>query len=309
MRERKSFLKKSGGILCKGNLEENYDFISKNHNEFGLRWLFRRLNVNVNAYYFYINNKEKRLKKSHKKAKVLEKIKEIYHSLNGIPGYRMMADELKKYGIYLSKNTIYFYMKELKLKSITRQKYIYKKGEAHKIFANLLNRDFTASKPNQKWCTDFTYLLLSTGEKRYNCTILDLYDRSVVASITSNKIDAELAIITLKTALKGVKTHKGIILHSDQGSQYTSKNFIEFCGQNGIIQSMSRAGCPYDNAPMERFYNTLKNEFYYLYSFNSDYVLNTCINDYIFTRYNISRPHSYNGGLSPMQKRWDYNAA
>lgn len=78
----------------------------------------------------------------------------------------MMTDELKKKSIYLSPNTVHSYMKELGLKSVTRRKYYYHKGEAHKIFANLLDRNFTASKPNQKWCTDFTYLHLSTGEKR-----------------------------------------------------------------------------------------------------------------------------------------------
>jgi transposase InsO family protein len=239
----------------------------------------------------------------------MDKIKEIYHANDGVPGYRMMTYELNKFKIILSPNTVYAYMKEMGLKSITRQKYVYKKGEAHKVFADLLNRNFTALKPNEKWCTDFTYLQLSDGSKRYNCTILDLFDRSVVASVTSDRIDAKLAIKTLKTAMSHAKGAKGIILHSDQGCQYTSKVFTKFCEQNGIIQSMSRAGCPYDNAPMERFYNTLKNEFYYLYTFNSDYVLNKCINEYIFTRYNYSRPHSYNGGLSPMQKRFAHKAA
>ncbi len=250
-----------------------------------------------------------KLQKLTAKNKILDEIKEIYHANNGVPGYRMMTNELSKLKIVLSPNTVYTYMKELGLKSITRQKYTYKKGEAHKVFANLLNRDFKASKPNEKWCTDFTYLQLSNGSKRYNCTILDLYDRSVVASINSNKIDTKLAIKTLQAAMIHAKGAKGIILHSDQGCQYTSKAFTEFCEQNGITQSMSRAGCPYDNAPMERFYNTLKNEFYYLYTFNSDCVLNKCIDDYIFTRYNYSRPHSYNGGLSPMQKRFAYKAA
>jgi putative transposase len=202
-----------------------------------------------------------KLQKLTAKNKILDEIKEIYHANNGVPGYRMMTNELSKLKIVLSPNTVYTYMKELGLKSITRQKYTYKKGEAHKVFANLLNRDFKASKPNEKWCTDFTYLQLSNGSKRYNCTILDLYDRSVVASINSNKIDTKLAIKTLQAAMIHAKGAKGIILHSDQGCQYTSKAFTEFCEQNGITQSMSRAGCPYDNAPMERFYNTLKNEF------------------------------------------------
>ena len=199
-------------------------------------------------------------------------------------------------------------MRKLGLKSVVRRKYVYHKGEAHKIFTNLLKRDFVASQPNRKWCTDFTYLHLSTGEKRYNCTIIDLYDRSVIASLNSHKIDSELAINTLKIALKQANFPRKVILHSDQGSQYTSKIFTEFCSKNSVIQSMSRAGCPYDNAPMERFYNTLKNEFYYLFSFNSDKVLNSCIYDFIFTRYNHSRPHSFNNGLSPLQKRSSFKS-
>ena len=76
----------------------------------------------------------------------------------------MIADELKKWGIFLSPNTVYSYMKSLGLKSITRRKYVYNKGDAHEVFEDLLNRNFTANKPNEKWCTDFTYLHLSTGE-------------------------------------------------------------------------------------------------------------------------------------------------
>ena len=207
------------------------------------------MQVEPNAYYSYKNNELKRLARLKIKQVVLDKITEIYHVLNGVPGYRMMADELKKYSILLSKNTVYSYMSELGLKSIVRRKYVYEKGEAHKVFANLLEQNFVAAKPNEKWCTDFTYLHLSTGEKRYNCTILDLYDRSIVASLNSNKIDSELAINTLKIALKQAKSSKNIILHSDQGSQYTSKKFVDFCNEHGVIQSMSRAGCPYDNAP------------------------------------------------------------
>ena len=267
------------------------------------------MKVDPNAYYSYEKNMPKRLEKISAKHIILDKIAEIYHSLNGVPGYRMMRDELLKYGYILSSNTVYSYMSELGLKSIVRRKYVYKKGEAHKVFANLLEQNFVASKPNQIWCTDFTYLHLSTGEKRYNCAILDLFDRSIVASLNSDKIDSELAIRTLKIALKQAKNQRNIILHSDQGSQYTSKKFTDFCSKNNIIQSMSRAGCPYDNAPMKRFYNTLKNEFYYLFSFNSDEVLNACIYDFIFTRYNHSRPHSFNNGLAPMVKRFSFKSA
>lgn len=145
---------------------------------------------------------------------------------------------------------------------------------------------------------------LENGEKHYNCSILDLYDRSIVASICGDKIDAKLAIRTLEKALIQEKFSKNIVFHTDQGSQFTSKAFTSYCKENGLIQSMSRAGVPYDNAPMERFFNTLKNDFYYLFKFRSSNVLYACINDFIYTRYNYSRPHSFNDGLTPMQKRY-----
>ena len=96
----------------------------------------------------------------------------------------------------------------------------------------------------QKWCTDFTYLFLENHEVRYNCTIIDLHDRSVVASITDRHITSDLAIRTLKKALESQPVLKGeLILHSDQGSQFTSKAFVEFCESVHVTQSMSKAGC------------------------------------------------------------------
>ena len=113
----------------------------------------------------------------------------------------------------------------------------------------MLKQDFTAIRPNEKWCTDSTYLYLSDGAKRYNCSIIDLYDKSVLATLNSKRIDAELAIQTLQIALDRNPVKGKIILHSDQGSQYTSRAFTEFCEGKGIQQSMSKAGYPYDNSP------------------------------------------------------------
>ena len=97
-----------------------------------------------------------------------------------------------------------------------------------------------------------------------------MYDRSVVASINSPWMDSALAIKTVQKALRssGANPQK-LILHSDQGTQFTSKKFTDFCKELGITQSMSRAGCPYDNAPMERYYNTLKAELIYQYHFDT----------------------------------------
>ena len=96
--------------------------------------------------------------------------------------------------------------------------------------------------------------------------IVDLYDRSVIASRNSDYINTDLAIETLSEALKNEHNPKSLILHSDQGVQFTSWEFVMFCKDHDVTQSMSRAGCPYDNAPMERFYNTFKSCFYYRFS-------------------------------------------
>ena len=193
----------------------------------------------------------------------------------------------------------------MKLHSIVRpQKPGTKPGKPHKIFENKLRQDFHADKPNQKWCTDFTYLFLKNRDVRYNCAILDLYDRSVVASITDRHLTSDLAIRTLKKALESQHLAKGgLILHSDQGSQYTSKSFIEFCESVQVTQSMSKAGYPYDNAPMERYFNTLKNELIYQHEYQTEEALYTAIEEFAYTTYNHRRPHSYNNYKTPFEAR------
>lgn len=214
---------------------------------------------------------------------------------------------LKSKGIIISKTTCHKYMnKELELRSVTRRhKPGYRKGTAHKVFENLLNQNFTVNYPDKIWCTDFTYIPLKNGSMRYNCTIIDLNDRSVIASVCGRNITSELAIQTLS---KAITQHpwvlkNGVILHSDQGSQYTSREFTSFCLAHGVKQSMNRAGCPYDNAPMERYFNTLKSELIYQHSYDSDKKLYDDIDDFVLLWYNSVRPHSANGGLSPWQKR------
>lgn len=119
----------------------------------------------------------------------------------------------------------------------------YKAGKKNKIFDNLLNQNFTVCCKNKIWCTDFTYMRQPNGKFRYNCSIIDLYDRSAVASLNSDYINTALAINTLKMALKK-ENYPKVILHSDQGVQFTSWEFVKFCKENNVIQSMSRSGCP-----------------------------------------------------------------
>lgn len=217
-----------------------------------------------------------------------------------------MTVYLARQGYLYSPTTIHKYMNtEMKLFSIVRpKKPVCGHAKPHKVFDNRLHQDFTAEKPNQKWCTDFTYLFLKNHEVRYNCTILDLYDRSVIASITDRNITSDLAVRTLKKALESQPSIKeGVILHSDQGTQYTSKAFTEFCESVNVTQSMSKAGYPYDNAPMERYFNTLKNECTNLYEFTTEEALYQTVEEFAYVAYNHVRPHSFNGYRTPFETR------
>ena len=218
-----------------------------------------------------------------------------------------MTVYLEREGYRYSAATIHKYMnRELGLHSIVRPKKPgTKPGRPHHVFENKLKQDFHADKPNEKWCTDFTYLFLKNGDARYNCAIIDLHDRSVVASITDRHITSDLAVRTLQKALDSHQhpTEGGLILHSDQGSQYTSKAFIEFCESVHVAQSMSKAGYPYDNAPMERYFNTLKNECTNLYEFRTEEEMYRTVEEFAYVTYNHVRPHSYNGYRTPYQAR------
>ncbi len=259
------------------------------------------MKVSPNGYYNY--KKHRKNAREKEKASILRKIEKIYHSAEGRPGYRMMRDLLEAEGIHLSKSTVHKYMNgELKLRSVTRKKKNYnfiKGSEDYCVFDNLLNQDFTAKERYSRWCVDFTYLFLKNGAKRYNCTIIDLYDRAVVASVNGRKINTELAIKALTRALQNCPDKKGIILHSDRGSQFTSKEFVRFCKEQDVVQSMSKPGCPYDNAPMERYYNTLKVELINLHKYETEEELFNAVNMYAYGWYNNVRPHNFNGGLPP----------
>ncbi len=280
-----------------------YRFIDKYKIEFGLRWLLRKFELSPNAYYNYLKNRKATYQK--KKAKIQEAIKTIYYNNGRIIGHRWMVIFLARKNIFISKATAHKYMnKELNLHAITlKKKPKYVKGGKNKVFPNLLKQNFEVAEKNKVWCTDFTYIRLTSGKMRYNCTVLDLSKREVVATVNSKWINSDLAIQALSKAIEREKPKEGLILHSDQGVQFTSWEFTEYCEKQGITQSMSKSGCPYDNAPMERFYKSFKTELIYLNKFENDEQLDKAVNKYVYVWYNHIRPHSYNGGLTPFEAR------
>lgn len=266
----------------------------------------KKFSIYPNSYYNYLKNRKSDYHR--KKDEIKSSISAIYHSHGGIDGYRTIHAYLIRQGYDISRLTVHKYMNtELHLYSISRKKkYNYERGTAHKVFDNKLKQDFAASEINCKWCTDFTYLFLTDGSKRYNCSIIDLHDRSVVASITDRNITADLAKRTLQKAVDSQPNLDltKLLIHSDQGSQYTSKEYTEFCKSLGITQSMSKAGYPYDNAPMERYFNTLKNDLIYQHYYHTEEELYTAVEEFAYVHYNHVRPHSYNNYKTPFEARY-----
>ncbi len=224
----------------------------------------------------------------------------IYHERSGTVGARMMRDILALNGIDYSITTVKKYYRELSLRSVIRTKKAYynPRGEHH-IFPDLLQQHYQVSQYGYVWCIDFTYINIGDGKMAYNCSVIDLYRREIVSSVNGLDITSELAIKAVEKAILFKNPKRGLLLHSDQGSQFTSKKFNKYCKEHQIQQSMSRAGCPTDNAVMERYYNTLKHECINLYCFESYEHMNQVVQDFVHGWYNTKRPHTYNNGQPP----------
>ena len=212
---------------------------------------------------------QKRMRQADKYAGAKEEISSIFQENKGRYGYRRITTALRTKGYALNHKTVQRLMKELGLVCRVRmKKYHSYKGEAGKIAPNLLDRDFHAEKPNQKWVTDVTEFSLY-GQKLYLSPILDLYDSSVVSYTLSERPVLSMVAGMLDKAFETIPDGTGLILHSDQGWQYQHKHYQQMLKAKGVRQSMSRKGNCLDNAVIENFFGLLKSELLYLQKFQS----------------------------------------
>ena len=209
------------------------------------------------------------MENSDKYQEVKEEIKTIYHENKGRYGYRRITAELHNRGFHLNHKTIQRLMKQLGLVCRVRaKKYRSYKGEVGKIAPNLLQRDFYAEKPNQKWVTDVTEFNLF-GQKLYLSALLDLHSSYLISYTISERPVLSMVTGMLDKAFETLPNGTDLILHSDQGWQYQNKYYRQMLKQKGIRQSMSRKGNCLDNAVMENFFGLLKSELLYLQQFQS----------------------------------------
>ena len=234
-------------------------FINLYRNNYKLTNMCAVLNISPKTYYKYRNKEDP----DYYDYLI---IKEIFDDSKGTYGYRRIVEGLKiKYGVVMNGKKVLRIMKKYNL----MPEYVRKAKKKNKneriednVKPNLLNRNFTTDAPNKVWDTDVTYLIFK-GARAYLSTIIDLYDRKVVAYKISKRNDNKLVMDTLNEAIAKRKDVHGLIIHSDQGFQYTSYEYKAICESNGITISMSRKGTPIDDSPIESWHALLKKETLY----------------------------------------------
>ncbi len=205
-------------------------------------------------------------------------------------------------GYHINHKTVLRIMNQENIKCMVRmKKYKSYRGELGTVAPNLLQRNFNADKPNEKWVTDITEFSL-LGIKLYLSPILDLYNGEIISYNISDKPIFAQTLDMLERAFKKIPDNTGLILHSDQGWQYQMKRYQLMLKEKGINQSMSRKGNCLDNSVMENFFGLLKSELFYLQKFTSVEQFKMELIDYI-DYYNNKRIKCKLKGLSPVQYR------
>lgn len=269
--------------------------IEKLRQEYALTELLSIAQIPRATYYYHV----KRQNEPDKYAAIKKEIQRIYEENKGRIGYRRITLEMKNAGQCINHKTVYRLMKEIGLFCRVRMKrYNSYRGEVGKIAENLLQRDFYADKPNEKWVTDVTEFSLF-GQKLYLSPIMDLYNREIISYSINRHPRFSQTIEMLEKAFCKIPDDMNLILHSDQGWQYQMKPYQRMLKAKGIRQSMSRKGNCLDNAVIENFFGILKSELLYLQEFHSMEHFIQELHSYIHY-YNNRRIKANLKGMSPI---------
>lgn len=235
-----------------------YRVIYRHREKYTISEMCRFFEVSRSGYYDFV----KRMDIPAKDLPLAEKIRECQEECGKTYGYRRVHLWLGRKNIHCNPKTVLRVMQKYNLLSVVRRKKYHYCSQALHKYPNLLNRDFKAERPNQKWVTDISYIHTQQGVL-YLSVIRDLFDNSVVAYKTSTTQNVQLVLETIKAAKRKEKVTGELQLHSDQGFQYTSNQYLKLTQSYNIIPSMSRRGNPYDNALAENFFSILKTECIY----------------------------------------------
>lgn len=278
-----------------------YKVIYRHREKYSISEMCRFFEVSRSGYYDYV----RRMDVPAKDLPLAEKIRECQSVCRNTYGYRRVHIWLERNGIHCNPKTVLRVMNKYNLLSVIRRNRYVKYGEYLHRYPNLLNRNFAAERPNQKWVTDISYIRTGQGFL-YLSVIRDLYDNSIIAYRTGTEQNINLVLNTIKAAKRKEKVTAELQLHSDQGFQYTSQAYYKLTQRYGITPSMSRRGNPYDNALAENFFSILKTECIYRTKIATLAEARELIDDYIYF-YNNQRIQTKTK-LTPMEFRCQYVA-
>lgn len=281
--------------------------IHKLRNEFPVIKMCEVLGIKPNTYYRWIKQEQTRRAKRIKEQTLINKIEKIFHASDKTYGYRVILAELMSQGEEVSEYKVRKIMHENGFYPETVRKYkpCHNGKTDGKYKENVVKQQFFVEHPNEVWAGDITYIKTELGW-RYLAVVLDLFNREVVGYAISSRIDTELVRTALGNAIARHKTGETIVFHSDRGSQYASQSYQRYLEEHGIVGSMSRPGCPYDNSCVESFFATLKKERIYRRHYETEIELRQDMFKYVELFYNRKRRHSYLGYKSPVEYRNDY---
>jgi len=292
------------GNLEAGGAAQKYATIKKVASEYTISELCKLFGVARSGYYAYLKRQDMDRDKPLK-----ELIQAVYKKYDGKYGYRQIQlFLLQDHGVWVNHKKVLRLMQEMRLRSRVRRKhrYYYAASKGGRVTENVLQRNFEADAPNQKWVTDVTqYRVVDTW--LYLSAIKDLFNNEIVAYHMGVRNDNQLVLRTFEKAFEKTKDVTGLIVHSDQGFQYTSYAYHDMLPKVGAQISMSRRGNCYDNASMESFFSHLKTEGLYPYDIRSMDEAQRRIEEYI-RFYNQNRPQRKLKKLTPVEFRRQHAA-
>ncbi len=277
-----------------------YAFIQQHRQAFSTQRMCAVLGVARSGYYAWRQRGGKPSPRRRQQAITDQRVAEAFEHGKGRSGAPRLTHDLNGAGVSVCRNTVAASLRRQNLRAKAARKYKATTNSRHglPVAPNLLKQDFTADAPNQKWVGDITYL--ATGEGwLYLAVLIDLYSRKVIGWAMSERMTADLVGDALQMALWGRKMPKGVIVHSDRGSQYCSTLYQSLLTRHELQCSMSAKGNCYDNACAESFFHSLKVEAIHGERFETRNAMRRQVFEYIELDYNRQRRHSAIGMISP----------
>ncbi|WP_221274594.1 IS3 family transposase [Thaumasiovibrio subtropicus] len=299
--EELEIVKKGRHLLREASKVASFEFMQVHIEQFSVTGMAKVLAVSRSGFYYWLKHRHEISQRE--RARTLRDItvKKAFEASKGRDGARRIQVGLAEQGNKHNLKTISESMKRQSLVAKAARKFKVTTDGKHSlpVAPNLLEQDFTADAPNQKWAGDITYLMTSEGWL-YLAVIIDLYSRQVVGWSMGNRMTASLVGDALKMALFRRGLPEEVIVHSDRGSQYCSKSYREIIHSHNLKQSMSRKGNCWDNACVESFFHSLKVEAIHYEPIMTKEMMRQTVFEYIEVDYNQTRRHSALGYLSPV---------